>query len=153
MILSPARQYGLLLLRYCRYNGLFSLPRSRKGSRNKIIVYTRAIAAALIVKIIGYYFTEVILYGNWIQPIGSIPGNVLQVVIAGIIVVPLEEKSETALNILILTYAEKKTKSLQIRYLKTTLSIISKEQTPNCVCSFEMLQIGFLISYLNIMGS
>ena len=35
------------------------------------------------------YFAEVVLYSNWIQPFGSIPGNILQVVIAGIIVVPL----------------------------------------------------------------
>lgn len=52
-------------------------------------VYTMAVAVALIIKIVGYYFVEVILYGNWIQPFGSIPGNLMQVVIAGIIVVPL----------------------------------------------------------------
>jgi len=34
---------------------------------------------ALAIKIVGYYFAEVILYGNWITPVGSIPGNVLQV--------------------------------------------------------------------------
>lgn len=55
----------------------------------RIFVYTLAVAVALVIKIAGYYFAEGILYGNWIQPIGSIPGNVLQVVIAGIIVIPL----------------------------------------------------------------
>ncbi len=39
--------------------------------------------------LIKNYFAEVILYGNWLQPIGSIPGNIMQVVVAGIIVVPL----------------------------------------------------------------
>jgi len=62
---------------------------SEKVPGKKVLVYSLAVAVALIIKIVGYYFTEVILYGNWIQPIGSIPGNVLQVVVAGIIVVPL----------------------------------------------------------------
>ncbi|MGG1657988.1 ECF transporter S component [Brevibacillus sp. NRS-1366] len=58
----------------------------------RVLVYTLAIAAALIIKIVGYYFVEVILYSNWIQPFGSIPGNFLQVVVAGIIVLPLAER-------------------------------------------------------------
>lgn len=62
---------------------------SEKVPGKRIFVYTLAVAVALIIKIVGYYFAEAILYGNWIQPFGSIPGNVLQVVIAGIIVVPL----------------------------------------------------------------
>ncbi|MGG3451983.1 ECF transporter S component [Domibacillus aminovorans] len=62
---------------------------SEKVPGKRIFVNTLAVAVALIIKIVGYYFAEAILYGNWIQPIGSIPGNVLQVVIAGIIVVPL----------------------------------------------------------------
>ncbi|MBN6188752.1 ECF transporter S component [Aneurinibacillus sp. BA2021] len=62
-----------------------------------IFVNTLAVVAALIIKIVGYYFAEVILYGNWIQPIGSIPGNVLQVVIAGIIVVPLAGRLRSGL--------------------------------------------------------
>lgn len=52
-------------------------------------VYSIAVIAALLFKIVGYYFAEVVLYGNWIAPLGSIPGNVLQVVFAGIVVVPL----------------------------------------------------------------
>lgn len=39
--------------------------------------------------LIGYYFTEVILYGNWIQPFTSIPGNVIQILIGVIIALPL----------------------------------------------------------------
>lgn len=45
-----------------------------------------SVILAIIIKIVGYYFAEVILYGNWIVPLGSIPGNVLQVGVAGIIV-------------------------------------------------------------------
>ncbi|WP_310262884.1 ECF transporter S component [Fictibacillus barbaricus] len=62
---------------------------SEKVPGKRVIVNSMAVAAALLIKIVGYYFAEVILYGNWIQPFGSIPGNILQVVIAGIIVVPL----------------------------------------------------------------
>ncbi|GED18116.1 ECF transporter S component [Aneurinibacillus migulanus] len=62
---------------------------SEKVPGKRVLVNTLAIVVALIIKVVGYYFTEVILYSNWIQPIGSIPGNVMQVVIAGIIVVPL----------------------------------------------------------------
>ena len=45
-----------------------------------------SILLALIIKVVGYYAAEVILYGNWAAPLGSIPGNVLQVGVAGIIV-------------------------------------------------------------------
>ncbi|WP_419884063.1 ECF transporter S component [Peribacillus sp. B-H-3] len=62
---------------------------SEKAPGKRALVNTLAVAAALIIKIVGYYFAEVILYGNWIQPFGSIPGNIIQVVLAGIIVVPL----------------------------------------------------------------
>lgn len=62
---------------------------SEKVPGKRVLVNTLAVVVALIIKIVGYYFVEVILYSNWIQPFGSIPGNVLQVVVAGIIVVPL----------------------------------------------------------------
>lgn len=65
---------------------------SEKVPGNKMFVNSLAIATALIIKVVGYYFAEVILYSNWIQPFGSIPGNIMQVVIAGIIVVPLAER-------------------------------------------------------------
>ncbi len=51
-----------------------------------------AILAAIIIKVTGYYFAEVILYHNWIAPFGSIPGNILQVAIAGVIVFAVIEK-------------------------------------------------------------
>lgn len=54
----------------------------------RAVVYSIAVIAALLIKIVGYYFAEVVLYGNWITPFGSIPGNILQVVFAGLVVVP-----------------------------------------------------------------
>lgn len=71
---------------------------SEKVPGNKALVNTIAVAVALIIKIVGYYFTEVILYSNWIVPFGSIPGNVMQVVVAGIIVIPLAGRLKKLLN-------------------------------------------------------
>jgi uncharacterized membrane protein len=62
---------------------------AEKVPGKRAVVYSIAVIAALLIKIVGYYFAEVVLYGNWIAPFGSIPGNVLQVVFAGIVVVPL----------------------------------------------------------------
>ena len=39
---------------------------------------TLAFIAATIIKVLGYYITEVILYNNFISPIASIPGNIVQ---------------------------------------------------------------------------
>lgn len=44
-----------------------------------------ALAVALIVKVVGYYLAEIILYGNWISPLTSIPGNVIQVSVGALI--------------------------------------------------------------------
>ena len=51
--------------------------------------YTIAVILAIIIKVVGYYFTEVILYSNWIVPFGSIPGNIIQVGFAGIVTIPI----------------------------------------------------------------
>lgn len=48
-----------------------------------------AMLAALGIKIGGYYIAEGIIYGNWVAPVTSIPGNVVQVVTAMIIVMTL----------------------------------------------------------------
>ena len=46
-----------------------------------------SVILAIVIKITGYYFAEVILYGNWIAPLGSIPGNIIQVGFAGLVVI------------------------------------------------------------------
>ena len=60
---------------------------SEKLKFNPYVVNILAILVALVIKIVGYYFAEVILYGNWVAPLGSIPGNIIQVGVAGVIVV------------------------------------------------------------------
>ena len=58
----------------------------KKPFKHMMVTNVISIILALIIKVVGYYFAEVILYGNWIAPLGSIPGNVVQVGFAGIIV-------------------------------------------------------------------
>lgn len=48
-----------------------------------------SILIALLIKITGYYIAEVILYHNWITPFGSVPGNILQVGTAAVIVLAI----------------------------------------------------------------
>lgn len=62
---------------------------SEKVPGKKIFVHTLAVVLAMIIKVVGYYFAEVIIYGNWIAPFGSIVGNIMQVLIAGIIIIPI----------------------------------------------------------------
>ncbi len=63
--------------------------------------YVVSMLMALVIKIAGYYVAEGILYGNWIVPVTSIPGNIVQVVTAMIIVliviVPLKKAANKIL--------------------------------------------------------
>lgn len=53
--------------------------------KNRTLWYLIAIVLACVIKVVGYYFAEVILYSNFVTPIASIPGNVIQVMFAGLI--------------------------------------------------------------------
>lgn len=44
--------------------------------------YLLAMVLACAIKIVGYYFTEAIIYGNLVVPLTSIPGNLIQVGVA-----------------------------------------------------------------------
>ena len=46
---------------------------------------TIGILLAIVIKIVGYYFAELIIYGNAITPFASMPGNLIQVGFAGIV--------------------------------------------------------------------
>lgn len=48
-------------------------------------LYIAAMILACIIKIGGYYIAEGIIYGNWIVPATSIPGNLIQVGVAAVI--------------------------------------------------------------------
>lgn len=50
-----------------------------------------AITAACAIKIGGYYIAEGIIFGNWIAPVTSIPGNLVQIFVAAVIVLIIVE--------------------------------------------------------------
>ncbi|WP_236905059.1 ECF transporter S component [Clostridium formicaceticum] len=67
--------------------GTISQAGGKKGNsftRNLI-----AITVGGIWMLLGYYIAEVILYGNWIVPFGSIPGDIVQVVLGAMIGLPM----------------------------------------------------------------
>ena len=47
--------------------------------------YIIAIAAACVIKVVGYYIAEVVIYGNPFSPVTSIPGNLVQIGVAAVI--------------------------------------------------------------------
>lgn len=51
-----------------------------------------SILAACAIKIAGYYIAEGIIYGNWIAPLTSIPGNLVQIGAAAVLVLPVVER-------------------------------------------------------------
>ncbi len=54
--------------------------------------YVLALLAACGIKVVGYYFAEAIIYGNWLAPLTSIPGNLVQIGVAAAIVLPVVPK-------------------------------------------------------------
>lgn len=57
-----------------------------------------AIAVAAVIKVVGYYIAEIVIYGNWIAPMASIPGNLVQVGVAAIIVLIIVEPLRKAVT-------------------------------------------------------
>jgi uncharacterized membrane protein len=54
--------------------------------------YVLALLAACVIKVVGYYGAEGIIYGNWLVPMASIPGNLVQIGVAAVIVLPIVGK-------------------------------------------------------------
>lgn len=63
----------------------------KKPFKKSMVNHVLCVILAIMIKVAGYYFAEVILYGNWITPAGSIPGNIIQVGFAGIVVILIIE--------------------------------------------------------------
>ena len=57
-----------------------------------------AMGCAMVIKVVGYYIAEVILYGNWVAPLFSIPGNLIQVGTAAVIVLICVEQLRNLAN-------------------------------------------------------
>lgn len=62
-----------------------------------------AIAVACVIKVAGYYIAEGIIYGNWITPAASIPGNLVQIGTAAVIVLLTVEELRAIANKTILS--------------------------------------------------
>lgn len=45
-----------------------------------------AMVAACVIKVVGYYIAEVVIYGNLLAPVSSIPGNLVQIGVAAVAV-------------------------------------------------------------------
>ncbi|MEG0391867.1 MAG: ECF transporter S component [Anaerovoracaceae bacterium] len=56
--------------------------------RTGIGFITLSIIVACAIKIAGYYAAEAVIFGNWAAPIASIPGNLVQIGVAAVIVIP-----------------------------------------------------------------
>ena len=53
---------------------------------------------ACVIKVVGYYIAEGFIYGNWAAPVTSIPGNLVQIGVAAIIVIPIAERLRMAVQ-------------------------------------------------------
>jgi uncharacterized membrane protein len=62
---------------------------SNNKEGNNLMVNILAVILSGIWMIAGYYITEGILYGNWISPVASIPGNVTQIALGLILGLPI----------------------------------------------------------------
>lgn len=57
--------------------------------KNSIGYLLIAYIFAVLIKIGGYYIAEGVIYHNWIAPVTSIPGNIVQVVTGAVIATPI----------------------------------------------------------------
>ena len=66
--------------------------------KDNVAGYAMAILVACAMKIVGYYIAEALIYGNWVQPVLSIPGNLIQIGEAAVIVLPIAGMLKQALR-------------------------------------------------------
>ena len=62
--------------------GIFA---KKRPLRNRFFNDLTSLILALLIKLAGYYLAELLLTGNPVAPLGSVPGNVLQVGCAAVI--------------------------------------------------------------------
>jgi len=60
---------------------------NKKG--NSIIFNILGVILSGAIMIVGYYITEGILYGNWVAPVASIPGNLTQILVGAALGLPI----------------------------------------------------------------
>lgn len=73
------------------------ITKGKSGTRG-IGYQVAAVVAAVVIKVVGYYIAEVIIYGKLLAPVASIPGNIVQIVVAGIIAIPITVAIQKAMR-------------------------------------------------------
>lgn len=68
------------------------------AKKDDFVGYVLAIAVACAVKVAGYYIAEALIYGNWVQPVLSVPGNLIQIGVAAVVVLPVAGVLKRALR-------------------------------------------------------
>ena len=61
-------------------------------NRRSTAAYAVALTVACLIKVVGYYAAEGLIYGNWLAPLTSIPGNLVQIGVASGLVLPVVGK-------------------------------------------------------------
>lgn len=64
---------------------VFGLITEKHKSKGYLVA---AVIVAAVIKVVGYYIAEAILYSSLTAPVLSIPGNLVQIGVAGVIAVP-----------------------------------------------------------------
>ena len=54
----------------------------RFNTKNLIIGFVLMV----VIKVLGYYFGEVIMYKSFVAPFASIPGNIVQILLSAVVV-------------------------------------------------------------------
>ena len=64
----------------------FAAVAGKKAGKGRLVL---AVFVAALIKVVGYYIAEIFLYGSLVAPVTSIPGNLVQIFVAGVIAVPV----------------------------------------------------------------
>ncbi len=64
--------------------------------KNSYLRNSMAIVVACVIKVVGYYLAEGFIYGNFIAPMSSVPGNLIQIGVAAVIVLPISTRLKRA---------------------------------------------------------
>ena len=73
---------------------LFSSKGTKLVTKRNVV----ALFLAFAISATGYYIAEGIIYGNWIAPAASIPGNLIQIGVAAVLVLPIAEVVRRAIR-------------------------------------------------------
>lgn len=71
--------------------GLICTKANNQKTSKRMAIRMIAMLVACVIKVAGYYVYEVFLYKSFVVPVASIPGNIMQILIAAVIVMLIIE--------------------------------------------------------------